>query len=638
MRRSFLSILFLFFVRAISARTMQDSTQALEKLMFGEKKVQASVSFSGHSHNDYKQNIPFLRAYYANMESIEADIFLQQGKLMIAHTLEEIVAGQTLDSLYLRPAAAMYRKHGGHAFADPKKKLQLVIDIKENWPQVIPVLLRQLQAYGDVFDAHKNPDAVRIVLSGDTPPPAMFAKIHPMLFFDGRPHISYTDEQLKRIAMISDDIKNYTAWNGKGTPFAADKAKLIAVIERAHRQNKPFRFWATHDSPNTWIELRKMGVDLINTDQPEALNSFANSLPLTTYSLNNPAPVYRPSFKSDRSNRKVRNVILLIGDGMGLAQVKAGLSANHGNLNIANIAVVGLSRTEAANSGNTDSGAGGSAIATGKKANNATISVDTSGKPLAKIPDLLAPLGKLSGIISTGDVTDATPAVFYASQPDRSWPEQIARDFLTSHVSILAGGLPGPYRDARKRNGYASELNAKGYEVHYSLGNFLSSVKKRQVLFLPDSSLRPVKNGRGNTLQQMLRKTISLLNQNRKGFFIMAEGAQIDYGGHANDLPYVVTELLDFDKAVGEALRFADEDGETLVVVTADHETGGLSLLDANEKTGYVSGSFSTNDHTNIMVPVFAYGPHSDEFAGVYQNTELFYKITRLLGAEQQER
>ena len=112
----------------------------------------------------------------------------------------------------------------------------------------------------------------------------------------------------------------------------------------------------------------------------------------------------------------------------------------------------------------------------------------------------------------------------------------------------------------------------------------------------------------------------------------MTEGAQVDYGGHANDLPYVAMEVLDFDKTVGEALRFADQDGETLVIVTADHETGGLTLLDGNYPKGYVGGQFSTNDHTAIPVPVFAYGPRSGLFRGVYENTAIFNKILQAYG------
>ncbi|MGX5690405.1 alkaline phosphatase [Arcticibacter tournemirensis] len=638
MKKHFLMYSFLLLAGASVARQVQEKPRSLEQLMFGGKKLEQQQTLRGHSHNDYKQNIPFLRAYYAGMESIEADVFLQNGKLMVAHELKEIIPGYTLDSLYLKRAASLFRKNGGYPFANKRKKLQIVIDIKEKHQQVIPALLRLLKPYKDVFDPAVNPNAIRIVLSGDMPLPSHFGDYPAFIFYDGRPYILYTEDQLARVAMISDNIKEYTDWNGKGTPFPEHKAKLIQVIEQAHRRKKPFRFWGTHDSPNTWIELHKMGADIINTDQPEALSNYAKKLPFTTYSLDKPLPVYKPSYKSDRSAGKVKNIILLIGDGMGLAHIKAGLSANHGSLNIANFKSMGLSRTEAANAGNTDSGAGGSAIATGHKANNATIGLDSVGMAVLKIPDILAREGKVSGLLSTGDVTDATPAVFYASQPDRSWSKKISLDLLNSNVNILAGSIPAPYRDLKKRNEYAKKLSDKGYETSYALSDFLSSEKKKQVLLLPDSVMRPVKEGRKDVLSILLKKTLSLLKDNEKGFFVMAEGAQIDYGGHANDLPYVVTEMIDFDQAVGEALRFADEDGETLVVVTADHETGGLSLLDVDEKKGYISGAFSTNDHTNIMVPVFAYGPGSDLFSGMYQNTEIFDKIINLcsLGHQKQ--
>src|SRR5690606_5065158 len=113
------------------------------------------------------------------------------------------------------------------------------------------------------------------------------------------------------------------------------------------------------------------------------------------------------------------------------------------------------------------------------------------------------------------------------------------------------------------------------------------------------------------------------------GFFIMAEGAQIDYGGHARDLEYVTTETLDFDRAVGEALRFADVDGHTLVIVLADHETGGLTLLNADSRNGAVQGYFASNDHSSMMIPVMAYGPGAAQFLGYYENNELFYKILK---------
>jgi alkaline phosphatase len=138
-----------------------------------------------------------------------------------------------------------------------------------------------------------------------------------------------------------------------------------------------------------------------------------------------------------------------------------------------------------------------------------------------------------------------------------------------------------------------------------------------------------MKHGRGKFLSRSINKTLETFSKDKRPFFMMAEGAQIDYGGHANNMEYVVREMLDFDEAVGEAMKFVDNNRETLLIVTADHETGGLTLVGGNTANGYVHGNFSTTDHTAVMVPVFAYGPGADLFRGVYPNTEIFYKIVK---------
>ncbi|WP_367865317.1 alkaline phosphatase [Pedobacter sp. WC2423] len=592
--------------------------------------AQTPLSFnSGHSHNDYKQNIPLLRAYYAGMGSIEADVFLKDGQLFVAHELKEIKPEATLLKQYLQPLYRLYKENGNHPYANHQLKLQLVIDIKEDYQHVLPQLLKELKPFQDMVNRPVNPDAVSIVISGDMPAPENFKDYPALISFDGRPAKVYTKEQLVRVAMISDDLKNYTVWNGKGTPTKIDQDKLLKVIHAAHQQNKPFRFWDTQDSPNTWLELEKFGVDWINTDAPEKLRDFYLRKDKLTYTNPVPYPVYQPTYQADGSDKKVKNVILLIGDGMGLAQIHAGWIANHGNLNITMIRNSGFSQTAASNSGNTDSAAGGSAIAMGEKTNNRYIGMGPDDKKRTNLADTLAGYGLKSGIISAGDITDATPAVFYAHQLDRSYNDAIAKDFLESHVDILVGSnqksfLQNPDADLIKK------LEAKGYTLSKSIADFKQKSNGKQLVLLPDSATRPVKDGRGDMLAQSLKQTIKLLSANKKGFFIMTEGAQIDYGGHVNDLKYVVTELHDFDKTVAEALRFADQDGETLVLITADHETGGLTLLDASATEGRIQGEFSTNDHTNIMVPVYAYGPHSGDFTGTYPNNEIFKKIMKL--------
>jgi alkaline phosphatase len=111
----------------------------------------------------------------------------------------------------------------------------------------------------------------------------------------------------------------------------------------------------------------------------------------------------------------------------------------------------------------------------------------------------------------------------------------------------------------------------------------------------------------------------------------MVEGAYIDSGGHQNQVSTVIEEGMDFDEAIEEALKFADKDGQTLVIITADHETGGTTLPQGSLEKGQVELEFSTEDHTAIMVPIFAYGPHADAFRGVYENTEVFEKIVEII-------
>lgn len=594
-------------------------------------RAQAPLNYNhGHSHNDYHQNIPLLTAYYAGMGSIEADVFLRSGELFVAHDAAEMDTDATLRKLYLEPLARFYRKNGNQAYKDSIHVLQLVIDIKQDHKNVIAQLIEDLTAYGDIFNSASNAKAIRIVLSGDMPAPAEFKNYPNHISFDGRPKTTYTAEQLNRIAMISDDLRSYTTWNGKGTPTKSDEEKLRAVIEKAHQQRKPFRFWSSQDSPNTWIVLEKLGADWINTDHPDQLREFYLRKDKLQYTNSVAYPVYTPSYITDGLKKPVKNVILLIGDGMGLAQIHAATIANHGSLNIGKIRNIGFSQTGAANSGNTDSAAGGSAIAIGEKTNNRYIGMTPDNRKRTNLVDTLAGYGIRSGIISVGDVTDATPAVFYAHQPDRSLSQDIARDLLTSKAEIVIGSNQKSFFKNSDLQ-LMEKLRNNGFKINTTLAEFSKESNGRQLVLLADTATRPVKDGRSEVLKTALAHTISLLSANKKGLFIMAEGAQIDYGGHANDLPYVVTELHDFDKTVAEALRFADQDGETLVIVTADHETGGLTLLDADVEKGMVSAAFSTNDHTNIMVPVFAYGPGAAEFRGVYQNNEIFHKILKVL-------
>lgn len=335
---------------------------------------------------------------------------------------------------------------------------------------------------------------------------------------------------------------------------------------------------------------------------------------------------YKNNFKS----RKPKNVILMIGDGMGLNHVYAGMTANGGRLNLNNFYVTGFSCTYSANNYITDSGAGGSAIATGQKSKNSRIGMNANDQPAKTILEYAEEKGLATGLVSTSTITHATPASFIAHQKSRNSYEDIAADFLKTDIDVFIGG--GYNHFAQREDG--ADLTKKLEENNYQFVRDLESVKnarsgKLAALLAPKDM--PRVSGRGDMLPVATENAIRLLSQNKKGFFIMIEGSQIDWGAHANNMQFTMEEMLDFDQAIGEALEFASKDGNTLVVVTADHETGGLSLTGGNIKENYIKGTFSSKGHTAAMVPVFAFGPGAEKFAGIMENTELHNRIYKLL-------
>ncbi len=335
--------------------------------------------------------------------------------------------------------------------------------------------------------------------------------------------------------------------------------------------------------------------------------------------------------KTDES-AKARNIILLIGDGMGITQVTAALAANGGHLNIAEFNNIGLSRTQAAIDFITDSGAGGTAIATGYKTFDHAIGVDKDTIPRKSILEYADTYGKATGMVVTSEVTHATPASFIAHQKSRYLYEDIAADFLNTDIDVFIGGGRNHFNQRKDQRDLTEMLSDKGYQLVYDLSD-LDQIQRGKLagLLYPEAPPR-WSDGRGNMLRTSVAKTIELLSQDEDGFFLMVEGSQIDWGGHDNDTDYLLEEMLDFDKTVGDVLEFARKDGNTLVIVTADHETGGMSLNNANMTTGSLQVKYSATYHTGVMVPVFSYGPGAEDFRGIYENTALFLKMMKAFG------
>ncbi len=331
-----------------------------------------------------------------------------------------------------------------------------------------------------------------------------------------------------------------------------------------------------------------------------------------------------------------KNIILMIGDGMGLSQISATMQAHREPLNIESAPVIGLSRTLNSQGGITDSAAAATAFSIGVKTFNGAIGVDANGLSQPTILEQFAERGLATGLIATSEITHATPASFYAHVPDRQNANAIAEALAKSEVDLFIGGGED-YFDKRDdetkgipddRN-LLIEMQKKGVELVDDLKQ-LEQASGRVGMFIADRHPKSIQGGRGDILADSILPVAQFLQrQSDMGFFLVVEGAQIDWGGHANDFDYVSSELLDFDRALGQALGFAANNNDTLIVVTADHETGGLTMVskDYNDQEAKPEPVFSTAGHTAIMVPVFSFGIGAEQFSGVYQNTEIYHKL-----------
>ncbi len=327
---------------------------------------------------------------------------------------------------------------------------------------------------------------------------------------------------------------------------------------------------------------------------------------------------------------KPKNIIFLIGDGMGVSQVFAGLTANKGRLFLENCKHIGFSKTYSGDNYITDSGAGGTPLSTGVKTYNGAIGVDMNKNPVKTILEEASEKGLATGLVSSSAITHATPASFISHQASRSSYEDIATDFLKTEIDVfIGGGLDHFAKRADGRN-LVDELKNKGYQVETDI-NKIKKVKEGKLAGLTAEVHNPRMDKRGDMLPVATETAINILSRNKRGFFLMVEGSQIDWGGHAGSTIYVVEDMLDFDQVIGQALEFAAKDKETLVVVTADHETGGMALTGGSIEKGIVQAAFPTGDHTAVMVPVFSYGPGAEEFIGIMENTEINAKMKKLL-------
>jgi len=229
-----------------------------------------------HSHNDYAQKRPFWGAYEAGADSIEADVFLVDGELLVAHSRKGLKKANTLRRLYLEPLREVMRKNGGRVRANGKP-LQLVIDLKSGKPALDALLtLIEQEGFRECFDIRKNPSAVRLSVGGDISKIKDFLDYPDFVFFSVPSSRKLDDGQYKRVSWISDYARTHTKWRS-GAMAEGDKKKIRAAAAQAHAKGVPYRLWGFPDHPEAWQLSRELGLDYINTDHPSAVAAFMST-------------------------------------------------------------------------------------------------------------------------------------------------------------------------------------------------------------------------------------------------------------------------------------------------------------------------------------------------------------------------
>lgn len=331
--------------------------------------------------------------------------------------------------------------------------------------------------------------------------------------------------------------------------------------------------------------------------------------------------------------KKPKNIILMIADGTGLSQISASQFYNTRTSNYDRFKHIGLIKTSSASDLITDSAAGATAFSAGVKTYNGAIGVDLDTIAVPTIMEDLKKRGFSTGVIATSTITHATPASFYSHRKWRKMELEIALDLASSKMDFFAGGGRKFFKNRADRNNLIAAFEALGYEMRLDRLDPTMDLdsNKRYGFLLADGGMPTVLEGRGSFLYDATKLGIKKLSQNKRGFFLMVEGSQIDWGGHNNDADYLISELIDFDSVIGSVLDYAKKDGNTLVIVTADHETGGFTLASSKGNYNKLEPSFSTGGHSATMVPVFAYGPGASHFSGIYENTEIYKKMKNLI-------
>jgi alkaline phosphatase len=317
---------------------------------------------------------------------------------------------------------------------------------------------------------------------------------------------------------------------------------------------------------------------------------------------------------------KAKNIILAVGDGTGLNQVMLSRLAIGGmdhKLSIDQLPYHGISLTHSYNNIYTDSAAAATTWATGHKTKNRYLSIDVNKEKLQTITEMLSKKSYISGLVATSSITHATPAAFYAHIDSRYKYSEIAEQLIDSPINIAMGGGLEFFDIEKIEDSHHILTNKKSFNLNFN------DSKKVIGLFDNDGIYRDTDKP---TQREMTDFTLKYLNKNQcNGFFLMTEGSQIDWAAHDNNANEMIAEFRDFDLTIKDLINFVTQNKETLLIITADHETGGLQILKQEDDSVIVQ--WGTGGHTSTPVGVYTYGPAAELFNGVMDNTDIHQKM-----------
>ena len=346
------------------------------------------------------------------------------------------------------------------------------------------------------------------------------------------------------------------------------------------------------------------------------------------------------SCKEKNCEPQVKNIIMLIGDGMGPTHIPAlMLEEQYAPTNFERAQRAGFVKTFSNNNRVTDSAAAGTALACGEKTDNSVIGLTSEGDTLISNLTFAEALGMESALVVSCDITHATPAAFYAHAKHRNERENIATWLPNAGIDVIFGGGLTAFTNRSDNINLIEKFKENGYIVIDSLLQTKGITEGKVIGLLADEHLPSMVNGRGDILPQATQKALEILTANTqkrgKGFFMMVEGSQIDFESHANNPKGIYAEMKDFDKVVGIAFDYADSHPGTLVIVCADHDTGGMSIPSC--KTDFTLGesgveyNFGSTSHTATMTPALFYGTGADKFEAIMDNTDIAKKVREFI-------